>query len=242
MLGTVFHYAVVEPEDDHARCEAQAAGVIAMHERMGYRQGGAYNGHFCQHGGIWISYTGPNQATGHQWANLNLHAWCYLATVGTPVTPQAQQAAYDLTLFEPSGRDQIYPHSAFFATSCCGDLLRDWIAAGALAPAAATTPPPQEDEMRLIRVQETEEWVLVTPLGYERNITPDRVWAYAAAGIPTGTMPNAYVDAFLGSVMALSDDVVRRVASKVPAGGGGATEAQIRAVVADVLDGSTIRV
>lgn len=141
MLGTVFHYAVVEPEDDHARCAAQVAGIIAMHERMGYRKGGAYNGHFCQHGGIWVSYTGPNQATGDTWANLNLHAWCYLATVGTPVTPAAAQAAYDLTLFEPSGRDQIYPHSAFYATSCCGDPLRDWIAAGARPPAQAPTPP-----------------------------------------------------------------------------------------------------
>lgn len=135
MLGTVFHYAVVEPEDDHSRCHDQALGVIAMHERMGYRRGGAYNGHFCQHGGRWVSYLGPNQATGDTWANLNLHAWCYLATVGTPVTPAAAQAAYDLTLVEPTGRDQIYPHSAFYATSCCGDPLRDWIAAGALPPA-----------------------------------------------------------------------------------------------------------
>ncbi len=139
MLGTVFHYAVVEPEDDHSRCEGQVAGVIAMHERMGYRRGGAYNGHFCQHGGVWVSYTGPNQATGDTWANLNLHAWCYLATVGTPVTPAAAQAAYELTLFEPTGRDQIYPHSAFFATSCCGDPLREWIAQGALAPTSGSS-------------------------------------------------------------------------------------------------------
>ena len=71
-----------------------------MHESMGYRAGGAYNGHFCHHGEWWLSYTGPNAATGNTWANLNLHAWCYLATVGTPVTPAAQQAAYELTLFE----------------------------------------------------------------------------------------------------------------------------------------------
>ena len=134
MLGTVFHYAVVQPEDDHDRCYDQRNNVIAMHERMGYRQGGAYNGHFCQHGGKWISYLGPNQATGHTWANLNLHAWCYLATVGTPVTSPAAQAAYDLTFVEPTGRDQIYPHSAFYATSCCGDPLREWIAAGAFPP------------------------------------------------------------------------------------------------------------
>lgn len=150
MLGTVFHYAVVEPEDDHARCHAQALGVIAMHERMGYRKGGAYNGHFCIHGESWVSYTGPNQATGDTWANLNLHAWCYLATVGTPATREAQQAAYDLTLFEPSGRDQIYPHSAFFPTSCCGDPLREWIAAGALAPHTPSTPHRRHNGMTIM--------------------------------------------------------------------------------------------
>jgi len=204
MLGTVFHYAVVEPEPDHARCEGQRVGIIAMHERLGYRTGGAYNGHFCQHGATWVSYTGPNQASGSTWANLNLHAWCYLATVGTPVTRAAQQAAYDLTLFEPTGRDRIDPHSAHFATACCGDPLREWIAAGAQAPAGQTTPAPAtEDLMRLINVQETAEWVLITPFGAERNISGDRVWNYAAAGIPTGAMPAAYVDAFIGSVVAL---------------------------------------
>ncbi len=138
MIGTVFHYAVVEPEDDHAHCEAQAQSIIAMHERMGYRTGGAYNGHFCIHGGSWLSYTGPNQASGNTWANLNLEAWCYLATVGTPVTAEAQQTAYELTLRNP--RDRIHPHSDFFPTSCCGDPLRAWIAAGALPPAAPTPP------------------------------------------------------------------------------------------------------
>lgn len=148
MLGTVFHYAVVEPCADHADCEAQKDSIIAMHERMGYRKGGAYNGHFCIHGESWISYWGPNQATGHDWANRNLHAWCYLATVDTPVTPEAAQAAYDLTLVEPTGRDQIYPHSAFFATSCCGDALRQWIADGALPP--AQKPQPQERDVILV--------------------------------------------------------------------------------------------
>ena len=137
MLGTVFHYSVMEPVE-HSQCYAQRNRVIQMHEGMGYRDGGAYNGHFCIHGEKWVSYLGPNEATGNGWANLNLHAWCYLATVGTPVTPEAAQAAYDFTLVEPTGRDQIYPHSAFFATACCGDPLRDWIAQGALPP--STTP------------------------------------------------------------------------------------------------------
>lgn len=138
MLGTIFHYAVVAPKDDHAECNAQRLGIIAYHERNGYRQGGAYNGHFCWHGEAWLSYEGPNQASGDPWANVNLEAWCYLATVDTPVTDAAAQCAYDLTLRNP--RDRIHPHSDFYQTSCCGDPLRAWIAAGALPPNAAPTP------------------------------------------------------------------------------------------------------
>lgn len=144
MLGTVFHYAVVEPEADHSRCAAQVENIRRYHESIGYRKGGAYNGDFCQHGEKFIAYLGPNQATGDTWANLNLHAWSYLGTVDTPVTDAAAQAAYDLTLVEPTGRDMIFPHSYFYNTSCCGDPLRAWIANGAQPPLA----PKEDDRMQ----------------------------------------------------------------------------------------------
>jgi hypothetical protein len=161
MLGTVFHYAVVQPMDDHAQCEAQKDGIIAMHERMGYRKGGAYNGHFCVHGGYWVSYRGPNEATGHAWANQNLNAWCYLATVDTPVTDAAAQAAYELTCIEPAGRDQIYPHSAFFPTACCGDPLREWIASGALPPTPSNIRVAQEEDVILVGRSQTDPNLVV---------------------------------------------------------------------------------
>lgn len=187
MLGTVFHYAVVEPEDDHARCEIQKDRVIAMHENMGYRKGGAYNGHFCQHGYWWISYLGPNQATGNTWANLNLHAWCYLATVGTPVTDGAADAAHTLTLVEPTGRDQIYPHSAFFPTSCCGDPLREWIANGAL-PSGPPDPEPliMEGHMRLFHDIDADTWAFWTGINWQENIDEAQRSALIFAGVPHG--------------------------------------------------------
>jgi len=181
VLGTVFHYSVSAPEDDHGRCVAHRDRIIAMHEGMGYRPGGAYNGHFCHHGESWISYLGPNQASGHTWANLNLHAWCYLATVDTPVTSEAAQAAYELTLVEPSGRDQMYPHSAFFPTSCCGDPLRDWIAAGALPPSAAR--PEQEDPMSecLVKNADNGQWFYFPPFcAPPRAVDPGFVLARAS--------------------------------------------------------------
>lgn len=94
---------------------------------------------------------------------------------------------------------QSQPHSDYVTAD-------DWAA----MRSGSTPTIPQEDAVRLIQVQETQEWVLVTANGAERNISPDRVWAYASGGIPTGTMPAAYVDAFVNSVRAL-----------VPAGGGG---------------------
>lgn len=119
---------------DHAECDAQVAGIVAYHERNGYRRGGAYNEHVCIHGGRWLHYLGPNQASGNTWANLNLHAVC--ALIGSDDTPTpalltAMRAAWD----EAGGGAWITPHSYWFNTSCCGDPLRDWIAAGAPAPA-----------------------------------------------------------------------------------------------------------
>lgn len=175
-LGTVFHYAVVDPYDNHELCSAQVAGLISFHENHGYKTGGAYNGHFCQHGGIWVSYWGPNQATGDTWANLNLNAWCWLGAPGYEPTPAAYQAAYDLTVSDPHGRDQIYPHSAFVATACCGDPLRDWIAAGALAPTIPVVE--EDDEVKFLRNSASQ--VFVTDGITKRYISPtewDGLWA-----------------------------------------------------------------
>jgi hypothetical protein len=234
MLGTVFHYAVVEPKDNHADCYGQARSIIAMHERMGYRKGGAYNGHFCIHGESWVSYTGPNQATGNTWANLNLHAWCYLGTVGTPVTPEAQQAAYDLTLFEPTGRDQIYPHSAFFPTSCCGDPLREWIAAGANPPASGSGSSPQEDDdMRLIKNTDNGEWFLFSGYSWEQNVHPNRVFALAfGAKVPVGEMAGGDIFALAVSLAQMRADMIKQIAKEVPAG----TSPTSGASVADVTE------
>ena len=255
MLGTVFHYSVTPPEDDHARCFEHRNRIIAMHESMGYRAGGAYNGHFCHHGEWWLSYTGPNAATGNTWANLNLHAWCYLATVGTPVTPAAQQAAYELTLFEPTGRDQIYPHSAFFATSCCGDPLRDWIAAGALPPDILSTTggnsvyhmltegPAGPGNDRCFKVDGLQ---IISELDYGAprgafGIHQEALDAQAKYGIPIvdGRKTPPFAE------KPLQDLVVAFTKGKWKdsgAGGSGLSEDAVRAIVADVIDGTTLKV
>lgn len=231
MLGTVFHYAVVQPCDDHAQCEAQKNGIIAMHERMGYRKGGAYNGHFCIHGQYWISYLGPNQATGNNWANLNLHAWCYLGTVDTPVTPEAAQAAYDLTLVEPTGRDQIYPHSAFFATACCGDPLREWINNGALPPESSNIKEDKEvANMYITKESDQSVGIWVTDGVWKRHIGPDE-WNFICYVSPekANVVPvsNAWWDSMPTAKASGDTSAVCTSCAKLP---------EIRQAVRDELD------
>lgn len=236
MLGTVFHYAVIPPCDDHADCEAQKDRIIAMHERMGYRRGGAYNGHFCIHGQYWISYLGPNQATGNTWANMNLHAWCYLGTVDTPVTPEAAQAAYDLTLVEPTGRDQIYPHSAFFATACCGDPLREWINNGALPPNSDI----KEEEvanMYITKQSDPAIGIWVTDGVWKRHILPDE-WDFIRYFAPDKANVVPISDGWWNSMPTAgqaSGASTSKCECDCPSGD------QIRNVVREELDGTRLR-
>jgi len=141
VAGGVVHYVGSGQiaRADHAECDAQVAGIVAYHERNGYKTGGAYNVHRCQHGGRWLHYLGPNQASGDTWANLNLHAIC--AVIGDGDEPSAALLtgiAEELDMV-PGARQDVSPHSRWFNTSCCGDPLRAWVAAGAFAPDAIPT-------------------------------------------------------------------------------------------------------
>jgi hypothetical protein len=129
MLGSVHHWAVVASQPDHLHCYAQAAGIRAYHMNHGYRDS-AYNAHYCQHGGEYWWYSGPNQASGDTWANLNLTARC--AMIGPGEAPSAALLnAMAASIDREGERGQIYPHSYFYNTACCGDDLRAWIASGA---------------------------------------------------------------------------------------------------------------
>ena len=161
--GGVGHYvgAGQIARSDHAECDAQVAGIVAYHEAKGYKRGGAYNEHACQHGGRWLHYLGPNQATGNTWANLNLHAVCAVIGDGdipTPALLTAMRAAWD----EAGAGQWITPHSHWFNTSCCGDPLRGWIAAG--APASARTPRIVEVPRMFIAVTRTIFGVAIAAL------------------------------------------------------------------------------
>lgn len=159
VAGSVIHYvgAGQIAKADHAECDAQVAGIVAYHERNGYRTGGAYNVHRCIHGGRWLHYLGPNQASGDDWANQNLHAICAVIGDGDDLTPALLEGLYEETTLVAGGRNQITPHSEWFNTSCCGDLLRIWIAAGAQAPG---TIPERPDRMNPALFQ-TPEGVFV---------------------------------------------------------------------------------
>ena len=146
--GAVIHYVGSGQiaRANHAECDTQVAGIVAYHERNGYRQGGAYNVHRCQHGGRWLHYLGPNQATGDTWANLHLHAICAVIGDGDEPSPILLASLAEEIDMIPGARQSVTPHSNWFNTSCCGDPLRAWIAAGALAP-FSTPPEPEVPDM-----------------------------------------------------------------------------------------------
>ncbi|MBM4407831.1 MAG: hypothetical protein FJ038_04325 [Chloroflexi bacterium] len=245
MLGTIFHYSVTPPEDDHANCEDHRNRVIAMHERMGYRWGGAYNGHFCHHGGFWLSYEGPNQASGNNWANLNLEAWCYLGTVGTEFTREAQHTAYQLTLRNP--REHVHAHSTFFPTACPGDPVRDWVLGGALpVVGGGVTTTPEVPEM-FIAWGKTVFGVPIAALIAGGRVVLDLSGPEGAYGIPqpaldwkAGGGRDAVPLINLDPVSLAA--VVQPPAPPAGGGGGGVTAVEVRQIVVEVLDGTTLRV
>lgn len=133
MLGVTVHWEVAAPRADHARCAAQVAEVRAYHLSKGYSDI-AYNWLACTHGGIfqgrgWGRISGANGTT---YSNLNYWAVCAMTGPGQPHTPELRAALGALVAegLRRSSRPEVWPHSHWFNTACCGDIIRAWIAAG----------------------------------------------------------------------------------------------------------------
>ena len=143
------HWTVTPARDDHAACEADWAGVIAQHQAAGYRPSPAYNWGACPHGvrmpgrtwAIRSAANGTSQANADYWAVVALNA------PGDVPTPALLTTLAGLIDEAPDldSRD-VRPHSDFFATACCGDELRAWVAQGAVAPSQPS--PTVEDRMK----------------------------------------------------------------------------------------------
>ena len=147
MLGVAVHWTVTPAKDNHAGCIQDWQNVINQHAAQGYNPAPAYNWGVCPHGvrmtgrtwGQLSAANGTNAANRDYWAIVALNA---PSDVPTPelLTGLATliDEAPDLT------SRTVRPHSDFYATACCGDEIRAWIASGAQAP----NTPPEDDTMK----------------------------------------------------------------------------------------------
>lgn len=141
MRGTVIHYAVVPPRDDHGACAAQVEGIRRYHLSTGYRDI-AYGWLVCQHGGVFEGLGwGPNAANGSNELNRDYHSICWLGDQFTEPSAEALAAISGLLDSGPNARDIVRGHRDVHQTACPGDALHAWVAAGAVtvAPAVPTT-------------------------------------------------------------------------------------------------------
>jgi hypothetical protein len=134
-----------EAKAGHAEC----AGVVRAIQR--YHQDGrgwsdiAYNFLVCPHGVVFEGrgYGVRSAAQGTNDGNARYHAVCVL---GHDATEQAMAAVREI-IGEIRARYEgtdVKPHSAFKATSCPGDQIRAWLAAGMPVGAEPAPPPPPQ--------------------------------------------------------------------------------------------------
>jgi hypothetical protein len=165
MLGVAVHWTVTPARTNHDQCEADWAGVIAQHARQGYNPAPAYNWGVCPHG---IRMTGrtwarKSAANGTTAANRDYWAIVALNAPGDTPTPALEATLAALIDEAPDCETRnVRPHSDFFATQCCGDELRAWVASGAMAPGPPNQSPPGPKEFDVFKMHSPSRAAVVT--------------------------------------------------------------------------------
>ena len=168
MQGAACHWEVATPRQNHADCARQWADIDRFHRSKGYSSI-AYNMGACIHGG---TFTGrgwgvPSAANGTRWANLNFFAVCAMTGPGQAHTPELRKAMGSLVaegLRRSSPPRDVSPHSRFFNTACCGDIIRTWITAG-LGKSGVT--PPMNQEITDMWIEQVGDGSLIAmPFGF----------------------------------------------------------------------------
>lgn len=147
MRGTVIHYSVTAPEQDHARCAGQWEGIRRTHKQTGYRDV-AYGFGVCQHGQTFEGRGwGPNAANGNAELNRSYHSICWLGDQHTQPSAAALTEISRLLDEGPNARGEVVGHRDVYPTSCPGDALEAWVQAGATV---APPLPQQEDAVAIL--------------------------------------------------------------------------------------------
>lgn len=128
---------------DHARCPVVVRSWDRFHRSKGW-SGLAYSSVVCPHG---TRYEGRGlrhrtAANGTNPGNDRSHAVCYLAGDGDPLTDPARAAFH-----EEAARFGVrlrWTHQDWKSTSCPGEAVARWAAAGWPNPTRPTPPTPEE--------------------------------------------------------------------------------------------------
>lgn len=195
MKGVAVHWTVTPARDDHAACEQDWANVIAQHQGN-YNPSPAYNWGACQHG---VTFRGRgweirSAANGTNEANRDYWAVVALQAPGDVPTSALLTALAGLIDEAPDLESRtVRPHSDFFATACCGDELRAWIAAGAQAPSTPAPLPKEYDDV-LILISDNGQHYLVSPGRGAWGISGATSDDLARQGVPRTPVPQFFVE------------------------------------------------
>jgi hypothetical protein len=198
MKGVAVHWTVTPARQNHAQCEQDWANVIAQHEAQGYRPSPAYNWGVCQHGVRMVGRTWAIRSAANGTTQANLDYWAVVALNApgdTPSDPLLTTLAHLIDEAPDTPVRLVRPHSDFYATACCGDELRGWVASGAQAPYTPGPPGPgsfsQEEPMIILRNSDipagpnSDHLVRVGVSGYPLSIpTSDDLHAQGVPRIP----------------------------------------------------------
>jgi peptidoglycan hydrolase-like protein with peptidoglycan-binding domain len=146
VYGIAYHYeGPTMGVFDHSRCAGKVRGIQDFHMDTRGWSDIAYTAVICPHGfifeGRWAGVR--TAANGTNSGNDHFYALCFLGGVGDPFPIEGKRAFVDATAWlriNSAGND-IKPHSWFKPTSCPGDAIRDWIAAGCPTDGPPTPPP-----------------------------------------------------------------------------------------------------
>jgi hypothetical protein len=189
--GVAVHWTVTPARDDHAQCVRDWAGVIAQHQHQGYNPPPAYNYGVCPHGVRLEGRTWARRSAANGTTEANLNYWAIVA-LNAPGDIPSDAMLRELAALIDEAPDlearNVRPHSDFYATQCCGDELRHWIATGAGAP-GVPTPDPEDDDMGRLVSDRNGWWWVLHPSGWKWRVFATDVDDLAFLGQIKSTTP-----------------------------------------------------
>lgn len=213
--GVAVHYGGSEPNPPpgtHAECQATWRAWQNYHLSKQWVDI-AYTAGFCNHGHVLAGrgYGVRTGANGTNDSNDRYYAFCWVGG-GNAVPTQLAYDALEWLIADArvngGAGDDVLPHSAFFATSCCGDLLRAFTVKFHNKPVGSVNPRPPASPKPPVYVQPRfplpsghwygrNDWSAYSHSGYnpsDRDEIQKIQTALTKAGYPAGPIDGYFGD------------------------------------------------